>query len=171
MQELIADFLAQERIAIVGVSRSSDQPANLNYRKLRDGGHRVFAVNPRTDTAEGDPCYPDLASIPGGVDAVLIATPPAASLAVARDCAELGIERVWIHRSFGQGSVSEEAVELCRERGLRVIPGGCPMMFDPPVDLGHRCMRWLLGLTGGLPRAARRGARGGGQATPSPPTT
>jgi hypothetical protein len=56
-----------------------------------------------------------------------------------------------MHRSFGTGSVSEEAVNLCREKGIEVIPGACPMMFCEPVDFGHRCMRWLLKVTGGLP--------------------
>ncbi len=154
MQELIDDFLKQKRIAIAGASRSKDAPANVNYRKLHGLGYEVFAVNPRTDMVEGATCYPNLRAIPGGVDAVLACTPPAGTLAVARECAELGIRRLWIHRSFGQGSVSEEAVALCREKGIQVIPGGCPMMFRAPVDLGHRCMRWMLRLTGGLPRAA-----------------
>lgn len=154
MQDLIVDFLEQKRIAIAGVSRFKDAAANLNYRKLRDCGYQVFAVNPRTDMAESDPCYPSLGAIPGGVDAVLACTPPEATLEVVRECAGLGISRLWIHRSFGQGSVSEEALALCREKGIRVIPGGCPMMFRAPVDLGHRCMRWFLRLSGGLSRAA-----------------
>ncbi len=154
MQDLIADFLAQRRIAIAGVSRSKDEPGNQNYRKLRGAGYEVFAVNPRTETAEGDRCYPSLAAIPGGVDAVLACTPPDATLEVVRECVELGISRLWMHRSFGGGSVSEKAAALCREKGIRVIPGGCPMMFQGRVDVGHRCMRWLLRLTGGLPRAA-----------------
>ncbi len=154
MQDLIADFLAQRRIAIAGVSRSKDEPGNQNYRKLRGAGYEVFAVNPRTETTEGDRCYPSLAAIPGGVDAVLACTPPDATLEVVRECVELGISRLWMHRSFGGGSVSEEAAALCREKGIRVIPGGCPMMFQGRVDVGHRCMRWLLRLTGGLPRAA-----------------
>ncbi len=154
MKDLIDDFLAQPRIAVAGVSRSSDQAANYNYRKLRELGYEVFAVNPRAESVEGDPCYPSLAALPQPVDAVLVATAPAATLEVVRECVELGIPRVWMHRSFGQGSVNDEAVALCREHGIAVIPGGCPMMFRAPVDLGHRCMRWLLRLTGGLPRAA-----------------
>lgn len=153
MEGLIGDFLAQRRIAVVGVSRSKDSPANLNYRKLRASGHEVFAVNPRAAAAEGDRCYPNLAAIPGEVGAVLAVTPPEATLQVARECAELGIPRLWMHRSFGQGSVSDEALAFCREKGIQVIAGGCPMMFEAPVDLGHRCMRWLLKVTGGLPGA------------------
>lgn len=147
----VEDFLAQKRIAVAGVSRSKNEAANAVYRKLRGAGYEVFAVNPKAQEVEGDPCFPDLGSVPGGVDGVVIATHPAVSEQVARECAELGIRRVWMHRSFGQGSVSEEAVRVCRDNGISVIPGGCPLMFCAPVDIGHRCMRWVLGVTGRLP--------------------
>jgi uncharacterized protein len=149
-----AAFLASKRIAVVGVSRHGAEAANAIYRKLRDSGYEVFAVNPRAEEVEGDRCYPDLAAIPGGVEAVLIATPPAAARGVVAECAELGVGRVWMHRSFGAGSVSPEAVDLCREKGIAVIPGACPMMYLEPVDVPHRCFRWFLGLTGGLPHPA-----------------
>ncbi len=151
LREQADDFLAQKRIAIAGVSRHGDQPANLIYRKLRDAGHEVFATNPKMSEAEGDACYPDLASIPGGVDAVVVATPPSAAESIVRQCSKLGVSRVWMHRSFGEGSVSTPAVDYCREHDIRVIPGGCPMMFEEPVDFGHKCMRWILGVTGKLP--------------------
>lgn len=151
LQERVDDFLAQKRIAVAGFSRDHNQPANAIYRKLRDTGHEVFATNPKTQKADGEPCYPDLASIPGGVDAVMISTPPAAGEEIVRQCAELGISRVWMHRSFGAGSVSQAAVDYCREHGISVIPGGCPMMFCQPVDIAHKCMRWFLGVTGKLP--------------------
>ncbi len=147
----VEDFLAQKRIAVAGVSRSKNEAANAVYRKLRGAGYEVFAVNPKAQEVEGDPCFPDLGSVPGGVDGVVIATHPAVSEQVARECAELGIRRVWMHRSFGQGSVSEEAIRVCRDNGISVIPGGCPLMFCAPVDIGHRCMRWVLGVTGRLP--------------------
>ena len=152
LAEQVEDFLAQKRIAVAGVSRDRNQPANAIYRKLRDSGHEVFATNPKTQKVEGAACYPNLASIPGGVDAVMIATPPAAAGEIVRQCRELGISRVWMHRSFGAGSVSQAAVDYCREHSIRVIPGGCPMMFCQPVDVAHRCMRWFLGVTGKLPK-------------------
>jgi predicted CoA-binding protein len=154
LKEALDDFLAQKRIAVAGVSRSSSQAANLVYRGLRGANYEVFAVNPAADEVEGDTCYPDLKSIPGGVDAVLIATTPAVAEKIVRDCAEQGISRVWMHRSFGKGSVSEDAVDLCRQNEITVIAGGCPRMFLPGADFGHRCMRWVLNLTGGLPKEA-----------------
>jgi uncharacterized protein len=152
LTEAVNDFLAQQRIAVVGVSRSSGEAANLVYRKLRDSGYQVFAVNPSATEVEGATAYPDLKSIPGGVTAVVIATHPQVTDQVVRECAEIGVTRVWMHRSFGTGSVSDTAVQFCREHNMTVIPGGCPVMFRGPVDFGHKCMRWMLTVTGGLPR-------------------
>lgn len=151
LKEAAADFLAQGRIAVAGVSRRGDVAANFIYRRLRDTGHEVFAVNPNADEVEGDRCYSDLSSIPGGVGAVVIATHPRAASELVRECRRVGVRRVWLHRSFGRGSFDEGAVRLARELGLMLIPGGCPVMFCEPVDIGHRCMRWLLQFSGGLP--------------------
>ena len=146
--ESVSAFLSGRRLAVAGVSRDSRQPANHIYRRLRDVGYEVAATNPGAREVEGDPCYPDLASVPGRLDGVVIATPPNVTEEVVRACAERGVTRVWIHRSFGQGSVSDQAVDWARAQGMEVIVGGCPMMFCAPVDFGHRCMAWFLGLRG-----------------------
>jgi uncharacterized protein len=117
LEETVREFLASERIAVAGVSRDSRQPANAIYRKLRASGRRVAATNPRTERAEGDPCYPSLCAIPG--------------------------------------SVAPDAVAFCREHGITVIPGACPMMYLAPVDIPHRCVRTVLGWFGRLPHVER----------------
>ena len=152
LKETVSDFLAQERIAVVGVSRDSGQAANLVYKKLRDAGYQVFAVNPNAEEVEGDTCYANVNSIPGSVEGVVIATQPQVTDHIVRECAEAGISRIWMHRSFGQGSVSQKSVDFCRENNITIIPGGCPLMFCEPVDFGHICIRWILNLTGGLPK-------------------
>jgi predicted CoA-binding protein len=152
LDEAVRDFLGQKRIAIVGVSRNGDVPANYIYKRMREVGYDVLAVNPHTDSIEGDRCYRSLSEIPGVIDGVVIATPPAATLAIVHECSELGIKRVWMHRSFGQGSVDNEASRVGAELGISIIAGACPMMYVDPVDIAHKCMRWILKLTGGLPR-------------------
>ncbi len=151
----VAGFLAQKRIAVAGVTRSSSAAAaNIVYRTLRNRGYEVFAVNPNAEQVEGDTCYPNQRSIPGGAGAVVVATTPNVAVSVVRDCASLGISRVWLHRSFGEGSVSDEAAEYCRSHNITVIAGGCPKMFVEGADVAHRCMRFALSLTGGLPKEA-----------------
>lgn len=148
----VADFLAARRIAVAGVSRHRGEAANAVFRKLKSAGYEVTPLNPQADEVEGVRCYRDVGAIPGGVDAVVIATPPAVGVDVVRQCAEHGVKHIWFHRSFGQGSVADEAVRECEARGLHHIVGGCPLMYVEPVDLGHRCMRWVLGFGGRVPR-------------------
>lgn len=151
LRDAAEEFLAQERIAVAGVSRDEKQAANAIYRKLRDSGYTVIPVNPAADELEGDRAYPSVSAIPERPDAVLIATHPDAAPDVARDCVEAGVPRVWMHRSFGTGSVSGEATAICRDAGIAVLDGGCPLMFLEPVDVAHKCFRWILGATGRLP--------------------
>ena len=147
-----AAFFSARRIAVAGASRQADQPGNAIFERLRRAGHEVVPVNPAATAIGGVPCYPSLAAVPEGVDAVVIATAPAVTVQVVRDCIALGIKRVWIHRSFGSGSASAEATRLCREHGIALIDGACPLMYCPPVDFPHRCLRGMFGLFGRLPR-------------------
>jgi predicted CoA-binding protein len=146
VQEAASAFLANKRVAVTGVSRTpSSHGSNAVYRRLRDRGYEVFAVNPNAREVEGDPSYPSLKSIPDGVDAVVIATRPEAAMATVRECAELGIKHVWRHWGAGASSVSPSATAYGREHGMTVINGGCPLMFAPTSDIGHRLMRRLSG--------------------------
>ncbi|HET9218461.1 MAG TPA: CoA-binding protein [Terriglobia bacterium] len=155
LETKVHEFLAQKCIAVVGVSRNKSlhPVANLIYRRLKTTGHQVFPVNPHMQTFEGDRCYPDLQSIPGGVGGVVIVTRPETTERIVHDCKDAGVRRVWMHQSIGKkgSSVSPVAVEYCRQHDISVIAGACPMMYGDGIDFGHRCMRWILKLTGGLP--------------------
>ena len=151
--EAAAEFLAKKRVAVTGVSRTpANHGSNVVYKRMRERGYEVFAVNPNADQVEGDRCYPDLRSIPGGVEVVVIATRPETAESTMRECAELGIKHVWMHRLMGAGSVSQAATDYGRQHGITVIDGGCPLMFPPTSDGGHRVLRWMSTLAGNAPR-------------------
>jgi predicted CoA-binding protein len=160
----VQDFLAQKRIAVVGVSDRRDTGCNLGYRKFKAAGYAVSAVNPRISIFEGDRCYPDLNSIPEKPDAVFILANPKVTDHIVQQCVELGISRVWMHCMMGtkpglvanMTSVSQTAVDMCRENGITVIPGSCPNQFLNP-DLGHSIMRKLW-RTLGFMRLSENGA-------------
>ena len=154
IKDAASEFLANRRVAVTGVSRDpQNHGSNVVYRRLRVRGYEVFAVNPNADEVEGDASYHDLRSIPGGVEAVVIGTRPEIADETMRECAELGIKHVWMHRGPGVGSVSEAATNFGRERGITVIDGGCPCMFGPTADLGHKIMRFVFTLNGNVPKA------------------
>lgn len=149
------EFLTQKRIAVVGVSRKQGT-GNGIFTSLRGRGYEVYPVNPNATEVMGETCYPNLKAIPGGVDAAVIVTRPEITEEVVHDCAEAGVSHVWMHYNalFGasNSSVSDAAVAYCQEHDINVIAGGCPLMFGEGADMGHKCMRWILGVTGGLPK-------------------
>jgi predicted CoA-binding protein len=152
---LVKDFLANEKIAVVGVSDQRETGCNLAYRKFKENGYAVSAVNPRISSFEGDPCYPDLKAIPDKPEAVFILTNPKITDDVVQQCVDLGIKHVWMHCMMGtkpglvasMTSVSQDAVQVCRDNGIAVIPGSCPNQFLKP-DPGHAMMRGLWRLFG-----------------------
>ncbi|MFI7539717.1 CoA-binding protein [Actinoplanes sp. NPDC049599] len=153
IKEAASEFLANTRIAVTGVSRNPQgHGSNVVYKRLRDRGYQVFAINPNADSVEGDPCYHDLKSVPGGVEAVVIGTRPETAETTMRECADLGIRHVWMHRGPGPGSVSEQATGFGRRHGIAVIDGGCPCMFAPTADVGHKVARLVFTATGNVPR-------------------
>ena len=142
IKEAASEFLANKRVAVTGVFRTPKTHGSNNvYRRLRERGYDAFAVNPNAQEVEGDRTYPDLSSIPGGVDAVVIGTRPEIAERTMHECAELGIKHVWMHRGPGAGSVSAAATDYGRQHGIAVIDGGCPLMFEPTADFGHKIMR------------------------------
>jgi uncharacterized protein len=146
-------FLASERIAVTGVSPdSTGHGGGAVYRRLHDRGYQVFAVNPAADEFEGDTCYHTLGDIPGGVGAVVVASTPDQTMATIRECADLGIRYAWMHRAAGVDSVSAQATAYGREHGISVIDGGCPLMFGPAADFGHRLLRFTLTGSGKIPK-------------------
>ena len=157
INNLVQDFLAQKRIAVVGVSDKRETGCNSNYQKFKNAGYQVYAVNPRISTFEGAPCYPDLKSIPEKPEAVFILANPRVTDTIVRQCVELGIKHVWMHCMMGTKpglaagitSVSGEAVEMCKANGIALIPGTCPNQFLNP-DFGHGFMRVLWGAFGFL---------------------
>lgn len=146
-RKTIDEFLAQRHLAFVGVSRDSKQFANAVYRQLREGGRVLYPVNPAAggDPLEGDRSYQTLADVPDPVDGAIVMVPAGAAAEVVRQAVERGIPRVWLHRGAGKGSVSAEAVQLCRDNAIAVVDGACPLMFAEPVRGVHRIHRLLSG--------------------------
>lgn len=145
---LVDEFLARKSVAIVGVSDRRDTGCNMAYERFKQAGYEVIPVNPRISEYDGRICYPDLGSIPSTPDAVFILANPQVTEAIVDECIELGIKHVWMHcmmgtkpgLAAGMTSVSQDAVQRCREHGIQVIPGSCPNQFLNP-DFGHRMMR------------------------------
>lgn len=152
--EVIEDFLAQKRIAMVGVSRDPASFSVKLFEELCRRGYDVVPVNPNTAEVQGRRCFARMQDIQPPVEAVLLMTSPEATEAVVNDCAGAGIRRVWMYRATGAGSVSAKAVAFCEEQGIRVVPGECPFMFLPRAAGYHRFHGFIRKISGRYPRRA-----------------
>ena len=150
-QQKVEAFLSKKIIAVAGVSRNpKTEVGNAIYKKIKSAGYTVYPINPSADVVEGDKCYPNLKSTPQKAEAVLITTNPKNSLQVVRECAEAGINLVWFHRSFGDGSYTKEAEDFCKANGITAITAGCPMMHIKDADFFHKMAKFFFKLSGKL---------------------
>jgi len=147
----IKNFLGLKTIAVTGVSSGTPDAANHIFKKFKDGGYTVYPVNPKTDEVEGEPCYPNITRLPNTPEGVVIASPPSSAKAIIEECLKKEIKYAWFHSSINQGSLDVEAVRYAEDNGMTIISTGCPMMYISPVDFGHKCIKWVLKLTGKIP--------------------
>ena len=142
-RDTIDRFLALRHVAVVGVSRDPKQFANAVYRRLRHDGRVLFPVNEQAAGApiEGDASYGTLAEVPQPVDGVLVMVAPERAADVVAEAIVCHVPLVWL----GRGAASPEAVAMCRDHGVEVIEGVCPLMFEEPVGGIHRLHRFFVG--------------------------
>jgi len=150
--EMIEDFLGQKRIAMIGVSRDPKHFSMNLFEELCRRGYDVVPVNPGAPSINGRHCFPRVQEIQPPVKAALLMTPPEITERIIEDCYVAGIKQVWMYRAVGKGAVSMNAVEFCREKGMEVIPGQCPLMFLPGAEGVHRLHGFFRKITGRYPQ-------------------
>lgn len=153
-RQTIDTFLAQKRIAMVGISRSPQEFSVALFDELCRRGYDVVPVTPHMPQVKGRPCFARVQDIQPPVDAALLMTSPAVTDQVVRDCAEAGIRRIWMYSAVGKGAVSKSAVAYCLEEGIELIPGECPFMFLPKAGAIHGLHGFVRKITGNYPRRA-----------------
>jgi hypothetical protein len=144
----IDNFLAQKKLAVVGVSRSRNKFGNIIFRMLKERGYQVYPINPKAETIEGVQCYPSLEKLPELIDGIVINVPPGQTLDVLKSAQKLNLRRIWLQ----QGSESNEVISFCQLNQFDFISGHCILMFAEPVGFGHRFHRWLWKVLGKLPK-------------------
>jgi predicted CoA-binding protein len=147
----VSDFLAQKRVAVVGVSRDPKDFSRMLFREMSEQGYDMVPVNPAVGELEGRQCFGRIQQIDPPAQAVLIMTAARDTESVVRDCVEAGVRRIWMYRGGGQGSVTAEAVDLCRRNGVRLVEGHCPFMFLPRAGFLHRVHRLVMKIVGTYP--------------------
>jgi len=124
MEKLIQEFINQRVWAVVGASQNPRKYGHKIFRDLRAAGYIVYGVNPKGGEIEGQRLYPSLADLPERPDVVDIVVPPKVTEEIVRQCAELGLNRVWMQ----PGAESEEAIAFCHKHNIKVVHHTCAML-------------------------------------------
>ena len=120
MQDLIKEFMAQKRFAVVGATDNPAKYGNQIVKNLKSRGYEVYPINPRLKEIEGIKCYPALADIPVKVDVVDFVVPPDVTELMLKECQALGLDRIWLQ----PGSESEAAIAFCHRCAALLVKRG-----------------------------------------------
>jgi uncharacterized protein len=124
MQDLIKEFMAQKKFAVIGATDNPGKYGNQIVKNLKSRGYEVYPVNPRLEKLEGLVCYPTLAKIPVKVDVVDFVVPPNVTEETLKQCKDQGLTRIWLQ----PGSESEKAISYCHNNDMKVVHSVCVMM-------------------------------------------
>lgn len=152
-QQRIQDFLAVKRIAMIGVSRQSNDFSRMLFAEFQKRGYDIVPINPNTEEINGVRCFARLQDATPPVEAALLMTPANVTAQAVRDCVAAGVRRVWMYRGVTQGAVSAEALAVCAEHGIEPVAGECPFMFLPGGNFVHGFHGWWRRLRGAYPAA------------------
>jgi hypothetical protein len=124
MQDLIKEFMAKKKFAVVGATDNPQKYGNQIVKNLKHRGYEVYPVNPKLRELEGLTCYSSLADIPVKVDVVDFVVPPGVTEVILKECKELGLSRIWLQ----PGSENEAAIAFCHKYSLKVVHDVCVML-------------------------------------------
>jgi predicted CoA-binding protein len=124
MEELIKEFMAQKKFAVIGATDNPEKYGNRVFKNLTKRGYEVYPVNPNLKEIEGTKCYPTLSDVPVKVDVVDFVVPPNVTESILKECKKLGLDNIWLQ----PGSESDAAIAFCRDNNLKVVYGTCVML-------------------------------------------
>jgi len=146
MSPQIESFINSKRIAVIGISRSGKKFGNMAGKELISRGYEIFPVHPAAAEIDGMTCYPNLKSLEGKADALLVSIPSAKITQVLEEAAQIGMKNIWLQ----QGSWSNEVQQTAERLGLPVVSKKCILMYAPPVTSIHKFHRTIISIFGGL---------------------
>ena len=111
-------------IAVVGASGDHDRDSYKVMEALIQHGYQIFPINPNEEgnLILGQLCYADLSSVSGKIDMVDVFRAEDAVIGVTEEAIKIGAKVLWTQLDI----INEEASELAKKAGLKVIMNRCP---------------------------------------------
>ncbi len=124
MEKLKKEMLDKKIWAVVGATPNEDKFGYKIYKKLKNRGYEVYAVNPRYDEVDSDKCYHSLSDLPVKPNCVDMVVPPQVTNKTLEEIKANNIEYVW----FQPGTFTEKTINLADEKGLKSVYYDCVLV-------------------------------------------
>jgi len=120
-EEVVELLKSAKTVAVVGISHKEDRDSYKVAKYLKEHGYKIIPVNPKYKEVLGEPCYPDLKSIPEKIDVVDIFRKVDAIPGIVDEAIAVGAGAVWMQL----GLAHNESAEKARQAGLKVVMNKC----------------------------------------------
>ncbi len=119
--DLVRLLRESRTVAVVGLSLNPQRPSHQVARFLQETGYQIIPVNPGYNEILGEPCWPDLLSVPLSVDIVDIFRKPEEVEPIVREAIVVKAKLIWMQ----QGIINKAAAQLAEQAGLTVVMDRC----------------------------------------------
>jgi predicted CoA-binding protein len=120
-EQICALLKSVKTIAVVGYSPKPGRPSHAIAQRMQQFGYRIIPVRPGISEGLGENAYPDLASVPEGIDLVNVFRASEFVPGVVDECLRLGLKHIWMQENIW----NEEAAERAQAAGMTVIMDRC----------------------------------------------
>ena len=143
----ITDFLDNQPIALVGVSRNPKKFGYSVFKELKEKGMNLIPVNPEATEIMGEKSYQNITMLPSDVKGIIVLTKKDKTASIVREAKEKGIKQIWIQ----QMADSKEALDELKSSDINFITGECILMHYKPHSV-HKFHRGLKKFFGSFPK-------------------
>lgn len=151
-RQAIDEFLAEKRVAVIGVSRNNKEYSHMLYKELLKHGYDALPVNPNGTEFAGRKAYGNIRDIAPAPQRAIIVLPEDKTEQAVLDCAAAGITDVWLHRHVAGGVSDTRAIFRAEENNMKLITGYCMFMFLPKAGFIHKLHGGIMKLIGIYPK-------------------
>ena len=119
----IETMLKSKTWAVVGATDNKEKFGYKIFKVMLEAGLEVYPINTGVSEVLGQKCYAALKDLPVKPDAVDVVVPPRVGEQIMHECAELGIQNVWLQPSAG----AQQVIQVAQSLGLTVVHDACIM--------------------------------------------
>lgn len=142
-QHYLAPLFSPRSVAVIGASDRTESVGGVIFKNMLESGYqgRLFAINPRHASIQGQRSHPDIESTGERIDLAVVATRAHTVPEIIEACGRHGVKAaVILSAGFGEGgpegrALERQVLEIARRYGIRLVGPNCLGVMRPAIGL------------------------------------